>query len=107
MPHDIWPQLYQLENDLAVWIADTSIPRQELAARFHERIETIHPFANGNGRFGRIITEQICKHHQQEVPTWGRKLRHDPAKRRTAYIAALTQARRTGDNAALISLMFA
>lgn len=106
MPHDIWPQLYQLENDLASWIADISLPRQELAARFHERIETIHPFANGNGRFGRIITERICKYHQQAVPTWGRKLRHDPAKRRSAYIAALTQARRTGDYAKLILLMF-
>jgi Fic-DOC domain mobile mystery protein B len=106
MPHDIWPQLYQLEIDLETWIADTSLSRQELAARFHERIETIHPFANGNGRFGRIITEQICKYQLQEVPTWGLKLRHDPAKRRTVYIAALTQARRTGNYAALISLMF-
>lgn len=33
MPHDIWPQLYQLEKDLAAWIADTSLQRQELAAQ--------------------------------------------------------------------------
>ena len=106
IPHEIWPQLYQLQNDLEAWISDASLPRQELAARFHERIETIHPFANGNGRFGRMITEQICRYCHYEIPTWGRRLRHDPAKRRAAYISALTRARREGDYSMLASLMF-
>ena len=60
LPHEIWPELYQLEMDLDFWIKSKTFSDYELAARFHERIETIHPFANGNGRFGRIITEQIC-----------------------------------------------
>jgi Fic-DOC domain mobile mystery protein B len=105
-PHEIWPELYQLEKDLDFWITAKSFSSQDLAARFHERIETIHPFANGNGRFGRIITEQICRFHQYEIPTWGRKLQSDPAKRRAAYIAALTQARRTGDYSDLVTMMF-
>ena len=106
LPHDIWPQLYQLEKDLEIWISAQSLPAQELAARFHERIKTIHPFANGNGRFGRIITEQICKYHRIDVPTWGRKFKNDPEKRRSAYIGSLTQSRREGNYLPLISLMF-
>ena len=106
LPHDIWPQLYQLEKDLEIWISAQSLPAQELAARFHERIKTIHPFANGNGRFGRIITEQICRHHRFVVPTWGNKFKNEPQKRRSAHITALTQARREGNYLPLISLMF-
>ena len=106
LPHDIWPQLYQLEKDLEMWISAQSLPAQEMAARFHERIETIHPFANGNGRFGRIVTEQICKYHRTDVPTWGRKFKNDPQERRSAYITALTQARREGNYLPLTSLMF-
>lgn len=106
LPHDIWPQLYQLEKDLDAWISAKSFSSQEVAARFHERIETIHPFANGNGRFGRIITEQICKYHAFETPTWGRELKNDPTKRRKAYISNLTQARRDGDYLPLTSFIF-
>jgi hypothetical protein len=106
LPHDIWPELYQLEKDLDFWITGKSFSNQELAARFHERIETIHPFANGNSRFGRVITEQICRFHQYEIPTWGRKFQSNPAKRRTEYISALTIARRQGTYLPLISLMF-
>jgi Fic-DOC domain mobile mystery protein B len=106
LPHEIWPELYQLEKDLDFWIKSQTLSSKNLAARFHERIETIHPFANGNGRFSRIITEQICRFHQHEIPTWGRKLQSNPAKRRETYIAALTQARRIGDYSDLASLMF-
>jgi Fic-DOC domain mobile mystery protein B len=106
LPHEIWPELYQLEKDLDFWITAKSFSNKELAARFHERIETIHPFANGNGRFGRIITEQICRFHQYEIPTWGRKLQNNPAKRRAEYIAALTQARSKGDYSDLVAMMF-
>ncbi len=106
LPHEIWPELYQLEKDLDFWIKGKIFSNQELAARFHERIETIHPFANGNGRFGRIITEQICRFHQYEIPLWGSNLQSNPAKRREAYITALTQARRTGDYSELIAMIF-
>jgi len=105
-PHEIWPELYQLEKDLDFWIISESFSDQELVARFHERIETIHPFANGNGRFGRIITEQICRFHQYDIPTWGRKLQNTPAMRRSTYIAALMQARRNSDYSDLITIMF-
>ena len=106
LPHEIWPELYQLEKDLDYWIKGKTFSNQELAARFHERIETIHPFANGNGRFGRIITEQICRFHQYEIPLWGRKMQNNAAKRRETYIKALTQARRNGDYSELIAMMF-
>lgn len=105
-PHEIWPQLYQLEKDLEFWLSDASLSSQEMSARFHERIETIHPFANGNGRFGRIITEQICRHHGFEIPRWGAKMKNDPALRRKSYIAALVESRRRGNYDALISVMF-
>jgi Fic-DOC domain mobile mystery protein B len=106
LPHEIWSELYKLEKDLVFWTMNKTLSEHELAARFHERIETIHPFANGNGRFGRIITEQICRFHQYEIPLWGRKLQNNPAKRREAYITALTQARRTGDYSKLIAMIF-
>lgn len=106
LPHEIWPELYQLEKDLDFWISARSVSNQELAARFHERIETIHPFANGNGRFGRIVTEQVCRYHQFDVPSWGTKFKSDPMKRRKAYIAGLIQSRQKGDYTMLITVMF-
>ena len=105
-PHEIWPQLYQLEKDLDFWLSDSSLTSQEMSARFHERIETIHPFANGNGRFGRIITEQICRHHRLRIPTWGAKMKDNPALRRKSYIDALIESRRRGKYDALSSVMF-
>ena len=106
LPREIWPELYQLEKDLDFWIKAKTISNQESSARFHERIETIHPFANGNGRFGRIITEQICRFQQSDIPTRGRKLQSKPAERRAVYIASLTRARRNGDYSDLVAMMF-
>jgi Fic-DOC domain mobile mystery protein B len=105
-PHEIWPKLYQLEQDLNTWISYNSFSKELIVARFHERIETIHPFANGNGRFGRIITEQICNNMQLYKPTWGEKLGHDPAERRKRYINALIMARRNLDYSFLAEFMF-
>ena len=53
-PHKIWPAFKKLEDDLKYWLEKRQItPFKKFPARFHERIETIHPFPNGNGRFGR------------------------------------------------------
>lgn len=105
-PRDIWPELYQLEQNLSTWVEYKSYSLDVIAARFHERIETIHPFANGNGRFGRIITEQICEHLKTSKPTWGMRYSKEPAERRRRYIDGLNTARRDLDYALLVDTMF-
>lgn len=104
--HKIWPAFKQLEGDLKFWLEKRQIPFQEIAARFHERIETIHPFPNGNGRFGRILVEHFCKKENETIPTWGESLKSDPKLRRKNYVAALEYARKNGDYSLLIQFMF-
>ena len=105
-PRQIWSELYQLEQNLDTWVHYKSYPHQVIAARFHERIETIHPFANGNGRFGRIITEQICGYLEMPKPTWGLKFSKEPAERRKRYINGLITARRELNYNFLVDIMF-
>jgi len=106
LPHQIWPSLKQLEKDIHYWLKEKSFSKDEIAARFHERIETIHPFTNGNGRFGRILIEFFCKKNSMRIPTWGESLKNDPKARRQAYIAALEYVRRKTDYRLLIKFMF-
>ena len=98
--------LRQLEGDLAFWVKEKSFSPQEIAAHFHERIETIHPFANGNGRFGRIIVEHFCAKKGWTVPTWGSVAKDNPKERRKSYIAAIDAARRTQNYAKLVAFMY-
>ncbi len=105
-PHEIWQALRKFEDDLDFWISNESLKPRELAARIHERIETIHPFANGNGRFGRIWVEHVCARRGTEVPTWGASSSASPNARRRTYVDALVLARRDKDHGPLIDFMF-
>jgi Fic-DOC domain mobile mystery protein B len=105
-PYQIWPEFKKLEDDLKYWIKNKTYPEIELAARFHERIETIHPFPNGNGRFGRILIEYFCKRQGISVPSWGTFLKDKPQLRRSTYIDALNQARQTRKYDSLINIMY-
>ncbi len=102
----IWPAIKQLEGDLAYWMESNILSHEEITARFHERIETIHPFANGNGQFGRIITNHISKQRKCKIPTWGIAFLNDPEKRRKKYISALDEARRNGNYKELMKFIF-
>lgn len=106
LPHQIWPGFKKLEDDLVFWLQEKSLSPNEIVAFFHERIETIHPFANGNGRFGRILVEYFCGKNQMLIPSWGATQQNNPKARRQAYISALDQARRYRDYTALIAFMF-
>lgn len=106
LSHQIWPSLKQLENDINYWLKKKLFPQDELSARFHEKIETIHPFTNGNGRFGRILVEFFCEKNSIQTPTWGISLKSDPKARRQVYIAALNCARSKADYNPLIKFMF-
>lgn len=105
-PHQIWPEFKRPEDDLQYWIKNKTYSEKEFTARLHERIETIHPFPNGNGRFGRLLTEYICQKQGIPAPTWGASLKEDPNRRRSAYIDALNKARQTHRFEDLIKIMF-
>lgn len=106
MPYEIWPEFKQLIDDIKFWLKKDTYPFKEITARFHERIETIHPFANGNGRFGRILVEYFCRFHEEQLPTWGHSRRSNPEERRRKYIESLDTARHSRKYEDLICEMF-
>lgn len=95
----------QLEGDLKFWIENHSYEPKEIVARFHERILTIHPFPNGNGRFSRILTNFICAKNQLPEPLWGDSY-EDQKLRRSDYISAVVEARKKQQYTSLIRFMF-
>jgi Fic-DOC domain mobile mystery protein B len=52
IPHD----LRQLIGDTRYWIENATYGPDEIAARFHHRLVSIHPYPNGNGRHSRLAT---------------------------------------------------
>jgi Fic-DOC domain mobile mystery protein B len=106
-PGFIQENIKKLEGDLKYWLSVKSkMDHKECMARFHERLLTIHPFSNGNGRTTRILTEHICKRAVLEVPTWGAALRATATTHRQIYIAAVVKARRECDYSDLINFMY-
>jgi Fic-DOC domain mobile mystery protein B len=72
----------------------------EIALRFHHQLVSIHPFANGNGRHAREMTDQLLKELGHPPFTWGSANLDAAGAARSAYISALRQA----DNGAYDSL---
>jgi Fic-DOC domain mobile mystery protein B len=103
-----WPQIPvkvgQLCADVQHWIAQGTYGWDELGARFHHRLVAIHPFANGNGRHARLMTEVLLFKHGQTLFTWGRNTLAKPGQARTRYIAAL-KAADTRDYTSLIAFV--
>ncbi|MEQ8314862.1 MAG: mobile mystery protein B [Gammaproteobacteria bacterium] len=94
-PGDIGPEVRKLLDDARYWVEQGTWNREHFAARFHHRLEQIHPFPNGNGRHGRIMTDTVLTEILQQAPVdW--LAGGDPAQRRVEYIAALRSAD-TGD----------
>ena len=86
----------RLMDDLVRFIASTELPPVATAALAHAQLETIHPFADGNGRAGRALVHVILKasgFSQSTVPPVSLILATD----RERYIANLTAYRFEGD----------
>ncbi len=71
-----------------------------VAARFHGFFEYLHPFRDGNGRTGRLLSNWIMLH-------CGHPLIIIDIKDRAAYIDALRKIRSEGTDEYLISFFFA
>ena len=57
-PHE---EVNRLMEDLATFCSDDALPPLVQAAIAHAQFETIHPFADGNGRTGRALIQVILR----------------------------------------------
>jgi fido (protein-threonine AMPylation protein) len=105
LPYNIRPSLLLMEKDLKYWIEHKTYPPKEMMAIFHEKLLTIHPFKDGNGRWSRVLTEFICMKENIEVPNWGASIKDDKLRRDT-YIKAIIETRRNLANDKLIHFMW-
>lgn len=91
------PELVQgLMEDLVVFLNSSMLPAVATAAIAHAQLETIHPFADGNGRAGRALVHMVLKAGglaRSTVPPVSLVLAID----REHYIANLSAYRCEGD----------
>lgn len=105
-PFHIRTALRELEQDLKTWIEFQSYPPKEMMAMFHEKLLTIHPFRDGNGRWSRVLTEFLCARLGIDVPSWGSKTELTDKERRDKYISAIKSARHELNYEKLIEVMW-
>lgn len=83
-------QLRSLCDEVTAWVALASYPPDEIAARFHHRLVTIHVFANGNGRHARTIADLLLVQRLGRPRfSWGNGSLVNPGDCRRRYIDAL------------------
>lgn len=91
---DIDLQLRGALEDARTWIEFSSYPADEIAVRFHHRLVAIHPFANGNGRWSRLMGDTLARRLGKPAFSWGNSSLLDDDATRRAYIDALRVADR-------------
>lgn len=93
-----WHQIRMRVTDLCADVAaqavgpTTALPLDEVAVRFHHRLVLIHPFANGNGRHGRLATDLLARTLGRPSFTWGSASLDGAGPIRDQYLAALRRA---------------
>jgi Fic-DOC domain mobile mystery protein B len=96
VPHwEIAVKIRGLCEDAKAWINLGSDAPDEIGVRFHHRLVSIHPFANGNGRHARMAADLLLVHVMGKPRfTWGRTDLIGPGAARRAYLEALRAADR-------------
>jgi Fic-DOC domain mobile mystery protein B len=64
-------EIKKLCQDTSYWVENKTYSWDELGARFHHRLVSVHPFPNGNGRHTRLMTDILLLDHGQDRFTWG------------------------------------
>jgi Fic-DOC domain mobile mystery protein B len=91
-PHLIEIELRNTLDDVRYWIEHKSYPTDEIAARFHHRLVSVHPFPNGNGRWSRLAADILITQLGGKRFTWGGANLQAAGSARGTYIAALKAA---------------
>ncbi|MGI8417511.1 MAG: mobile mystery protein B [Nakamurella sp.] len=104
-PWNVAVKVRDLGQDAAYWFATGStISIDTAATKFHHRMVQIHPFANGNGRHARELTDLILLTMGAAQFTWGSNNLGPVSGTRLTYVRAL-QAADDGDFAELLSFV--
>jgi Fic-DOC domain mobile mystery protein B len=61
LPYLVSTDLRSCLDDTTYWIKDSVYSPAEAVARFHHRLVFIHPFPNGNGRWSRIMGDELLR----------------------------------------------
>ncbi len=85
-------ELRKLLDDCRYWVKSNAYPPDEIAARFHHRLVSIHCYANGNGRHARLAADLLLISLGRERFSWGSTNLVDAGATRAAYVAALRTA---------------
>ena len=98
-------KLNQLLGNAKYWVDNKTFPPDELAARFHHALVSIHPFPNGNGRHSRMMADALLKQLGQKAFSWGGGGNLVSANEvRVRYLAALRAADK-GDFSELLAFV--
>jgi Fic-DOC domain mobile mystery protein B len=92
LPHLIGIEMRQALDDVKYQIEHKSYEPDELAVRFHHKLVSIHPFANGNGRWSRMAGDLMITQLGGQRFSWGGAHLQPSGAARKAYIAALKAA---------------
>jgi Fic-DOC domain mobile mystery protein B len=102
-PFLIATQSRLLLHDAMFWHTQAVFGSDELAARIHCRLVSIHPFTNGNGRCTRMMADLYLTSIGAEAFPWGGADLDVDGSGRATYIAALVKAATADEYADLIS----
>lgn len=101
-PHQIEIELTEMVANLQAW-NESGMPLTEQAARLHHAAVRIHPFANGNGRWSRMLANIWLKLNGAEPTEWPESTIGTASAIRDEYLEAVKAADR-GDIAPLLGL---
>lgn len=88
--HQVPMSVRNLCDDARLWMELRDEPPDQMAVRFHHRLVSIHPFANGNGRHARLMTDVLLENILERPRfAWGSKDLSEAGDTRHRYIAAL------------------
>lgn len=76
-------------SDAQYWVGHSTYPPDEIAVRFHHALVLVHPFANGNGRWSRLMADLLAVRLDRPLFTWGRADLRVPGEIRKSYLDAL------------------
>ncbi len=102
----IHEELAKLLGDARYWVEERPMPDDEIGARFHYRIELIHPFPNGNGRHGRLMTDLLMQRKLgAERFSWGGGDVSSDDTIRSRYLEAIRAVDRSDDFGPLLEFV--